>query len=77
MPFPQSVKDSVWRRSGGKCECRRKGHSHSGRCSKPLTRSTVEYHHVHAESLGGHNGLSNCEALCRACHHGTASYGRH
>lgn len=77
MPFSDEVKAQAFKRSGGRCECQRKTHGHPGRCKATITKTTVEYHHLHAESEGGHNGLSNCEALCRSCHHQTSSYGRH
>jgi len=76
MPFPQSVKDDAYRRSGGRCECRRASHSHISRCSTTLTPRSAEYHHITAQSADGHDGLSNCEVLCVQCHRGTASYGR-
>ena len=83
MPFPQSVKDRAFKRSGGRCECRRVSHDHRNRSRRRLTRCpttitsrNVQYHHVHAESLGGPDTLSNCEALCTPCHRGTRSYGR-
>jgi 5-methylcytosine-specific restriction endonuclease McrA len=76
MPFTDSIKDAAFRRAGGKCECVRKNHAHKGRCAKPLTRSTAQFHHIHAQSMGGHDGLSNCEVLCLTCHKQTDSYGR-
>lgn len=79
MAFSESVKDqAAFRRSGGRCECKRRHHSHGvSRCSRTVTRPSAEFHHVTAESVGGSNGLSNCEVLCLPCHKGTPSYGRH
>lgn len=74
MAFSELVKKQALRRSGGRCECRRSGHGHIGRCSARLTKP--EFHHIHAQNQGGHDGLSNCEVLCTACHRRTASYGR-
>jgi len=78
MAFSELIKQQAFRRSGGRCECRRRGHGHdySGRCHTTLTRATAQFHHVHAHGVGGHDGLSNCQVLCRACHLRTASYGR-
>jgi 5-methylcytosine-specific restriction endonuclease McrA len=79
MAFSPTVKVQALRRSGGRCECRRSGHGHnySVRCSTRLTLGTAQFHHKAAQSVGGHDGLSNCEVLCGACHRRTASYGRH
>lgn len=78
MAFSAVVKDKAFRRSGGRCECRRATHLHFfGRCSATLTRSTAEFHHVTAKSVGGSDGLANCEVLCVKCHRLTPSYGRH
>ena len=75
MPFPQSVIDDLWRRSGGVCECQRTGHDHAGRCTRPLIAHEWHAHHVLAESKGGPDTLNNAEALCRPCHEKTQSYG--
>jgi 5-methylcytosine-specific restriction enzyme A len=76
MAFPDKVKDQAFARSRGRCECKRQKHNHGSRCPRNITRATVQFHHVHASSLGGSDGLANCEALCRPCHEATASYGR-
>ena len=77
MPFSETVKDQAFRRSGGRCECERSYHSHGrSRCSRTVTRTTAQFHHISAQSVGGHDGLSNCEVLCLPCHKGTSSYGR-
>ncbi len=73
MAFPQSVKNQVMRRSGGRCECKRKSHEHSGRCNE----SGSEYHHVTSAEAGGPDTAKNCEFLCKPCHRGTRSYGNH
>ena len=59
----------------GQCECTRTTHKHAGRCTVPLGNKW-EAHHITAESSGGGDGLSNCEALCEPCHEQTATYGR-
>jgi 5-methylcytosine-specific restriction endonuclease McrA len=74
--FSETVKAQAYRRSGGRCECIRKGHGHTGRCATRLTQTSGEYHHVTAVAKGGSDGLSNCEYLCKPCHRQTPSYGR-
>lgn len=85
MAFSQETINEAWNRSGGKCECNRTLHSHSGRCNKTLSFSNRgkegawgawEAHHKVAVSSGGKDTLSNCEILCLECHKGTGSYGR-
>jgi 5-methylcytosine-specific restriction endonuclease McrA len=75
MAFPEEVKKAAYNRAGGKCECTRSGCNHSGRCNASLSGGW-HAHHIHASSLDGHDGLSNCEALCIPCHKNTQSYGR-
>lgn len=77
MAFSQTVKDQAYIRAGGMCECTRTGCGHKGRCYASLsTRSGWHAHHIHADSKGGADTLSNCEALCVDCHANTYSYGR-
>ena len=84
MPFPQSVKDEGWKRSGGICECRRQRCPHQDRFPQRMypnsaarcDREATEAHHITAEARGGSNGLSNLEYLCDECHENTQSYGR-
>lgn len=78
MAFSEDVKVKAFKRSGGRCECRRKSHRHLlGRCMSPLlSRASAEFHHITAQAQGGSDGLSNCEVLCKSCHRQTASYGR-
>jgi hypothetical protein len=79
MAFSESVKDEVYKRCGGRCECTRE-HSgvrdaphHSGRCSTTFTRHGAwEAHHKVA---GGSDTASNCEALCTRCHQLTGTFG--
>lgn len=74
MAFPQSVIDDAWSRSGGKCECKRTGHGHTGRCNRTLiyndrgkddSSGCWEAHHIDPD---GPDTLSNCEILCCDCH---------
>jgi 5-methylcytosine-specific restriction endonuclease McrA len=76
MAFSDKVKQAAFRRSGGLCECRRKGHGHVGRCATRLTATSGEYHHITSVLAGGSDGLANCEYLCGPCHQKTRSYGR-
>lgn len=74
MAFPEDVKDAAFKRSRGRCECRRKSHSHGVRCNTTIWRHrNVHFHHINAY---GDDILSNCEALCIKCHRLTRSYGR-
>lgn len=74
--FSDTTKTAALKRSGGRCECKRKFHGHTGRCSARVTRATAHFHHVTAKLVGGGDGLANCEVLCVPCHRKTASYGR-
>jgi hypothetical protein len=73
MAFPENVVQQAWQRAGGKCECRRTTHGHTGRCNKQLAwenrgregRGKWEAHH---RVRGGDDTLSNCEILCWDCH---------
>lgn len=74
MAFSNEVIEQAWKRSGGKCECQRTTHGHSGRCNKTLSHENQgresgwgawEAHHI---STSGGDGLSNCEILCWDCH---------
>lgn len=79
MAFTEATKDLAYRRSGGRCECERIHHPHWGsRCSTTFSRygGQWEAHHITAQSSDGHDGISNCEVLCLACHKQTQSYGR-
>ena len=42
---------------------------------KPLGNNW-EAHHAHSVAAGGHDGLSNCVAMCPECHRNTHTYGR-
>lgn len=67
-----SIRDDVYKRAGGKCECRMAVCSHhSGRCSAML-RGEWEIHRINA---GGPYTLSNVVAMCQSCHRNTPSYG--
>lgn len=76
MAFSATVKAQALRRSGNRCECKRRHPHHLGRCSARVTMANAQFHHITAQSVGGSDGLSNCEVLCTRCHRLTASYGR-
>jgi len=73
MAFSDDVVGQAWSRAGGRCECRRTTHGHTGRCNKELVwanrgregRGAWEAHHI---SSSGGDTLSNCEILCWDCH---------
>jgi hypothetical protein len=68
-----AIRDEVYKRAGGKCECTMKTCSHhTGRCNATL-RGEWEVHQVTA---GAGYTLSNVRALCQRCHRNTPSYGR-
>jgi 5-methylcytosine-specific restriction endonuclease McrA len=75
MAFSAETRAAAFRRAGGKCECEMRHCGHRGRCGKPLG-TNWEAHHAHSVAAGGHDGLSNCVAMCKACHQNTHSYGR-
>jgi len=76
MAFPQTVKDAAFKRSGGRCECTRTSHGHTGRCQKRLTATSGHYHHQVSVNAGGADTLVNCEHMCIPCHEKTRSFGR-
>ena len=79
MAFSEAVKDEVYRRCGGRCECKRMhpgkdAPHHGGRCPNTFTRHGGKWnaHHIVAS---GPDTASNCEALCLQCHYLTVTYG--
>jgi len=68
-----SIRDDVYKRSGGKCECTMKTcTNHTGRCNAMLRGAW----HVHRITAGGAYVLSNVIGMCQTCHRNTPSYGR-
>ena len=68
-----SIRDEVFKRARGKCECKMKTCSrHTGRCNAML-RGEWEVHRITA---GGPYTLNNVVAMCQTCHRRTPSYGR-
>lgn len=70
---PQSVRDDIYRRAGGRCECEMIVCSHSGRCSNGLYSPHWDAHH---RSANGPAVASNLIAMCATCHKNTSTYGR-
>jgi len=77
MAFSQTVKDQAYRRAGGKCECEMKNcskHRSGSRCNASLANGW-HAHHIHSQAANGPDTLSNCLAMCVACHENTRTYG--
>ena len=67
----QELRDAVYKRAGGRCECTMKNCGHTGRCTATL-RGEWELHRVTA---GGSYTLSNVIGMCQTCHRNTPTYG--
>lgn len=73
MPISTKMKEDLYDRADGRCECTMKLCTHhTGRCNAML-RGAWEAHRI---SAGGLYILSNLEAMCQTCHRNTPSYGR-
>ena len=73
MPFPESVVEDAWKRSGGKCECPRTSHGHNDPHNRTLIKSSrgregIGAWEAHHKNKNGGDTLSNCEILCWDCH---------
>ena len=66
-----ALRDDVYKRAGGRCECTMKSCGHTGRCTAML-RGEWE---VHRLTAGGEYVLSNVIGMCQECHRNTPSYG--
>jgi hypothetical protein len=78
MAFSDDTKRQIWANSGGRCECTRKSHRHTGpggRCNAPLYAGAWHAHHRTAQAAGGSDAASNGEALCVPCHKATDTFG--
>ena len=79
MAFSEAVKQAALSRANFRCECNRTD------VITPAIRAAVQ-HRLSPDvgtlitappiSVGGSDGLSNCQALCIPCHENTPSYGR-
>lgn len=73
MPFSNEIVDGAWKRSGGKCECTRPRHGHTGRCNQPLQATAkadmASSYGWKVNSVSGvyKNLLADCEILCIKC----------
>ena len=82
MAFSDPVISDAWKRSGGRCECKRVTHDHPyGRCPNTLVwgrrgQDRSDGWEAHHRAAGGGDTLSNCEILCTPCHEKTRTYGR-
>ena len=63
----QTMKDSLFARSGGRCECHRSTHMHMGRCSNQLEEDWRAYQPI-SPAKGGVDLLYNWQALCADCY---------
>ncbi len=74
MAFPENIVEQAWKRSGGKCECKRWTHKHNNaRCNLQLVsamrgKDGQGRWEVHQVSRSGGDTLSNCEILCWDCY---------
>lgn len=68
MPFRDTIKFQAFRRSRGRCECARRGHTHYGGCRSMVSRQQALFVHKRPEAEGGSNTLPNCEVVCPACY---------
>ncbi|HTZ62862.1 MAG TPA: hypothetical protein VMB51_02030 [Solirubrobacteraceae bacterium] len=66
MPMSQAIKELALIRAGHRCQCRRRGHEHRGRCAAELTADKRVYRR---RLVAGESGYSyaNCEVVCREC----------
>jgi len=67
MEFSQYIKEQAVKRAGGRCECMRTTHTHSGRCNAKYGGQW----YIHSRSALRSKddlSLSNSEVLCSACH---------
>ena len=72
MSISQKVRNDLYDRANGRCECTMSSCSHhEGRCNAML-RGPWEAHRLRA---GGSYVLSNLKAMCQTCHRNTPSYG--
>ena len=66
-----AIRDEVFNRAGGRCECTMKICGHSGRCTARLHGEWE----VHRLTAGGPYVLSNVLGMCQTCHRNTPTYG--
>lgn len=74
MAVSQAVRDEIYRRAGGRCECEMVVCGHRGRCTTGLHPPHWDAHHKNAN---GPDTPGNLLAMCATCHKNTRTYGRH
>lgn len=89
MAFSTQVKQQIYQRAGGACECTRIICNHIGRCARRFTQYNTltalliapsaypgfEFNHVQSQVAGGADTAINGEFLCISCHQNTRTYG--
>ncbi len=75
MAISDETRRALYRRAGGRCECRMRVCDHRAgiRCHRSLARGYWQAHH---RSRTGGDTLSNLTAMCATCHKNTRTYGR-
>jgi hypothetical protein len=62
------IRNAVYQRAGGRCECQRRNCQHPKELWHPrCTNILREDWGAHQKASGGQPDLSNLEALCRQC----------
>lgn len=75
MAISAQTRDELYKRAGGRCECRMSVCSHhpaGQRCPQSLRGAW----HAHHRTAGGPDTLDNLLAMCVTCHRNTRTYGR-
>jgi hypothetical protein len=76
MAILKEVKQRLYTRAGGQCECTMRvcdHHRAGSRCPHGLSAG---YWNAHHRAAGGVDNLGNLIALCASCHKNTRTYGR-
>jgi hypothetical protein len=76
MTVTQAVRDALYQRAGGRCECTMmvcEHHKAGTRCTRSLLVGFWDAHHRSAQGL---DNLGNLIAMCATCHKNTRSYGK-
>jgi len=75
MAVTQSIKDALYKRAGGRCECTMRVCSHHAAGIRCPNKLTGEWN-VHHRTTTGPDNLGNITAMCIRCHKNTGSFGR-
>jgi hypothetical protein len=76
MAISQTTRKALYKRAGGRCECRMNicsHHSAGQRCPRSLVSKDWKAHHRIA---GFDDNLNNLTAMCATCHNNTRIYGK-